>query len=331
MKRLKELYEIHSPSKNESHLKEYLKKWIDTIPDCEYTEDWYGNMYITKGLSETYPCVVAHLDQVQTKHSDDFKAMESDGVIFGFSKKNKRQEGLGADDKNGIWIAMQCLEKYDAIKVAFFVAEEIGCVGSSSADVSFFMDCRFIIEPDRKGSSDLITSIFTDICSDEFINSIPFDEYGYKEQNGMLTDVAVLSESGVGLSCLNISCGYYNPHSDEEFTIIDDLLNCFNLICWIIENCQDVYYHTPKVKSYSNRYYSGYDYYGITDTSRTPVNVIDCIYEVMDNNPDLYPEDIWDLLDKEVRKKITYQEFSQIAYDYWYEYYLNDTDEKIEK
>lgn len=42
-----------------------------------------------------------------------------------------------------------------------------------------------------------------------------------------------------------------------------------------------------------------------------------------------YPEDIWDLLDKKIRNKITYQEFSQIAYDYWYEYYLNDTDEQL--
>ena len=331
MERLKKLYEIHSPSGKEDLIKSYIHSWCDEIPSCMVEYDKKGNMYITKGDEITYPCVVAHLDQVQRNHSGDFKVIETDDILFGYSAMNKRFEGLGADDKNGIWIAMQCLEKYDAIKIAFFVEEETGCDGSSVCDKNFFDDCRFIIEPDRKGSSDLITSIFTDICSDEFINSIPFDEYGYKEQNGMLTDVAVLSESGVGLSCLNISCGYYNPHSDEEFTIIDDLLNCFNLICWIIENCQDVYYHTPKVKSYSNRYYSGYDYYGITDTSRTPVNVIDCIYEVMDNNPDLYPEDIWDLLDKEVRKKITYQEFSQIAYDYWYEYYLNDTDEKIEK
>jgi hypothetical protein len=36
-------------------------------------------------------------------------------------------EGLGADDKNGIWIALQCLKKYDTVKVAFFVSEEVGC------------------------------------------------------------------------------------------------------------------------------------------------------------------------------------------------------------
>lgn len=78
-----------------------------------------GNLYMTRGISETYPCIVAHLDQVQREHSKDFKAIETEDIIFGYSPKNRKREGLGADDKNGIWIALKCLEKYECIKVAF--------------------------------------------------------------------------------------------------------------------------------------------------------------------------------------------------------------------
>lgn len=42
----------------------------------------------------------------------------------------------------------------------------------------------------------------------------------------MMTDVLELKERGLGVSCINLSCGYYEPHSDEEFTVKKDLLNC---------------------------------------------------------------------------------------------------------
>lgn len=180
-----------------------------------------------RGNSETYPCIVAHLDQVQREHSKDFKAIETEEIIFGYSPKNRRREGIGADDKNGIWIALKCLEKYECIKVAFFVSEEIGCVGSRNADLGFFEDTRFVIEPDRREYEDLITDIsFTSLCSNDFLRDIGFERFGYKEKPGMMTDVLELKERGLGVSCINLSCGYYEPHSDEEFTVKKDLLNC---------------------------------------------------------------------------------------------------------
>lgn len=39
--------------------------------------------------------------------------------------------------------------------------------------MSFFDDVRFVIQPDRKGNSDLITNIgYSGLCSDEFIEAI---------------------------------------------------------------------------------------------------------------------------------------------------------------
>lgn len=75
---------------------------------------------MVKGESESYPCLVSHIDQVShCKHSKDFKAVETREVIFGYSPKNRRFENLGADDKNGVFICLECLKKYDSMKVVF--------------------------------------------------------------------------------------------------------------------------------------------------------------------------------------------------------------------
>ena len=257
MELLKTLYSIYSPSGGEKKMRRFIKRWImNNIPEAEVKTDAKGNIYVTKGKAESYPCIVAHIDQVQKNHSRDFICIESKEVIFGYSPKNHRQEGLGADDKNGIWIALKCLEKYDHMKAAFFVEEEIGCRGSSQAEIAFFEDCKYIIQCDRRGSSDLITSIsFTELCSDEFIKATDCELFGYKPNDGMMTDVLELKERGVEVSCINMSCGYYRPHTDEEFTDKNDLLNCFAFVQHIIENCPDVYPHKYESAYYGNLYW----------------------------------------------------------------------------
>lgn len=223
----------------------FLISYIKSLPgDIKSGKDTYGNLYVRKGESESYPCIVAHLDQVQRAHSGDFRAIETRDIIFGYSAKNHQIEGLGADDKNGIFIALEALKNYDCLKVVFFKEEEIGCRGSSHAEMRFFDDCRFIIQCDRRGNSDLITNIgCTDLCSEAFIQALAPEEWGYKEAQGMMTDVETLKEQGLPVSAVNISCGYYNPHTDEEITVKRDLEKCWRFVRHIIEECPEVYSH----------------------------------------------------------------------------------------
>lgn len=254
MRLLKDLYEIFAPSGGEKKIKKFIKRWVsDNVADVIIRKDNNdGNVYITKGKAESYPCVVAHLDQVQRNHSADFIAVETEDIIFGYSPSNRRREGLGADDKNGIWVALRCLEEFDNIKVAFFVGEEVGCVGSGRADISWFKDCQFIIEPDRRGRGDLITSISGRICSSDFEDAIPYEQYGYKPTSGMMTDVLELTDRGVGISCINLSCGYYDPHTDDESTVKEDLYNCLNLVRHIIAVNDRVFPHTRTKETYAS-------------------------------------------------------------------------------
>ena len=253
-KLLKQLYKIHSKSGYEGKIISFICKWVNkNIPNVKIELNWNtGNIYITKGKAETYPCMVAHLDQVQTYHPVDFTVIETKDLLLGYSPNERSFCSLGADDKNGIWLCLQCLQKFDCIKVAFFVSEEAGCIGSSKARMGFFDDCRFVIQPDRKGNSDVITKIgFCDICSDDFIRDIQPKEYGYTPTEGMMTDVEQLKENGLAISCINVSCGYYEPHTDNEFTDKNDLLKCLRFIEHIIITCNKVYTHEHgKIKGY---------------------------------------------------------------------------------
>ena len=266
MELLKKLYEIHAKSGQEKRIKRFIRKYVhNNFPDVEMSTDKVGNIYFIKGVADTYPVVVAHLDQVQNDHSRDFQALEVGGIIMGYSQKSRKQQGLGADDKNGIWVALKCLERFDCIKVALFVSEEIGCVGSEAADMGFFLNARFVLQCDRKGAHDLITEAgWAELCSKEFVVAIQPNLYGYKEEQGMLTDVLALKENGLSVSCVNISCGYYEPHTDHEITNINDLMNCLLFVEHIIENCTDVYPHEMSYSSYS---YNGYRYsdYGTSE------------------------------------------------------------------
>lgn len=289
MELLKQLYAIHSPSGNEKRMRKFLKDWIkNNIPTASFTVDAMGNLYVCKGKSETYPCIVSHIDQVQKTHSKDFQAVETKDIIFGFSIGNIRMEGLGADDKNGIWIALKCLQKYPALKCAFFVQEEVGCRGSNKADMSFFNDARFVLQCDRKGGNDLIWNIggYTELCSKEFLAATSFQQFGYKLEHGLMTDVEALKDNGLGVSAVNMSCGYYRPHTDEEYTKKSELLNCLAFVGHIIETCTDTYRHKE-----TGGFGWGFGRY-IMDDNTDEAELYDWITDFLFAYPDATLEDI---------------------------------------
>lgn len=277
MELLKQLYKIHSPSGEEKNITIFISKWVrQNVPTAKIKIDNAGNILICKGSAEVVPCYVAHLDQVQKHHSKDFKVIEDDGLLFGYSIKNKRFEGLGADDKNGIYICLQLIKALDNVKIALFVGEEVGGVGSSAVDVSFFENVSYIIECDRRGGNDLIVNASgVALCDDIFLNDMLALGGGFAPADGLFTDVANLVERGVNVSCCNLSCGYYNPHTDEEMTVFSELLKTLKLCKKMaLQNGSKKYIYEYTAVNYG--YFGGYDDYLYNDEYMIIEDIINC-------------------------------------------------------
>ncbi len=238
MELLKQLYQINSKSGHEAEIKRFVLDQLKGLPPT-VVEDDFGNLFITKGQAENYPCVAAHLDEVHQPCVRNLQ--ESDGMIFATDEKGKRV-GIGADDKNGIWIALKLLREVEVLKVAFFVQEEkdgelSGCRGSRACDLTWFDDVRYVLQCDRKGNSDIVTySEKADVrlCEDVFIPAALCEKFGYEPVNGGKTDVVALKQRGLKIPCCNLSCGYQNAHKPEEYTVLDDLLKCHEFVRHII-------------------------------------------------------------------------------------------------
>jgi len=218
-------------------------------------KDTYGNIYATKGKAKSYPCVVSHTDTVHPIITGR-RVYQQNDILFCFSDVKKKQVGTGGDDKVGIFVNLQALIDFDNIKAVFFRNEEIGHLGSKHSITykkEFYKDCNFILQCDRKGNDDfLTTSAGIKLSSTNFINNVkPYvEKYGFTVRDiGISTDVDTLVEYGVGVSCVNISSGYHNPHMDSEVINVKEVGKTYSLVYDIIENLGNVKFphkYTPK-------------------------------------------------------------------------------------
>ena len=171
-------------------------------------------------------------------------------MLFRSDTNTGERVGTGADDKNGILVALEMLNHFNKIKIFFSVGEEIGCVGSGKVDLEFFKDVAYILQCDRRGNTNLITKTNgIEVMSDEmFAEMLDIcEEYGYSEESGTSTDVGCLLKRGIGVSGCNISCGYFSEHTGNELTHIPSLENCMNLVYHFITTLGCVKYdHVPK-------------------------------------------------------------------------------------
>ena len=249
MQLLRQLYGIHSLTGFEWPMIQFVREYVSKhIPGAAVRFDKLGNLYITKGEAGVgYPTLACHLDQVQKLHSEDFEVKEEDGMLYGWSELNQRREGLGADDKNGIWICLRCLEECPRLKVFMAVGEEKGCIGSNRADMSFFNDSLYVLEPDCKGGEEIHTNLRGIPCaSPDFEQALEAEANGYSITDGKTSDILALTLNNIGVSCANIPVGYYQPHKDDEYTVVAELEKCFTFMRHIVTTLDRRFPHVYK-------------------------------------------------------------------------------------
>jgi tripeptide aminopeptidase len=236
LKRLKEVLSIPTKSKKESLMIEYLKGVLDSR-GYDYKVDKLGNIYVTKGISEHYPCFVSHTDTV---HDIDLglRVIEtregSNTILTGMNKDTGHPSGIGGDDKCGVFLCLEMLDALPNVKAAFFVSEEIGCIGSRNADPEFFSNVGYAIQYDSPEGDSLS---YTLMGKNLFVKE---SEFGDKVTNLILengidkwahhpyTDVWQLIEK-FDFNCLNLAAGYYRYHTNYEYVIVEDVDRAYNL------------------------------------------------------------------------------------------------------
>ena len=160
--------------------------------------------------------LVAHMDTVFYKPPKNLYYNKKQDKIY------SPDGGIGGDDRCGVYAILKLLEKYKPY-VLFTQGEEMGCIGATKAVNKLKKpDVKYIIEFDRKGSKDCV---FYDCGNNKFINYI--ESFGFVTDYGSYSDISVLA-SKWDIAAVNLSSGYYNEHTENEYIIFKELVNTIN-------------------------------------------------------------------------------------------------------
>lgn len=277
LKIVKDIFKTPSTKRNELSIAIKIIQYLSEF-ELDFEIDNYGNILVSKGHTEHYPCFCSHMDTVHN-YEDGFslyiQRYDNRDYLLAMND-NGKFVGCGGDDHAGIATCIYLLRELENVKVAFFSQEESGGVGSKNVKSKFFEDIAFIGSIDRWGGCDFITSHGSgDSISTDFKNDVKniIDKYGYKETSGLFTDCWNVQDK-VNISAFNVSCGYYKHHSDFEFQDLSELWHCMKLCKNIAFLANKKYsYEKPKYTNnyggrhsynddwWSNRYNNSVNYY----------------------------------------------------------------------
>jgi hypothetical protein len=171
-----------------------------------------------------YPVMlIAHLDTVHRERPNIICYSEDKNVIMS-------PYGIGGDDRCGVFMIMQLLQclKFKP-HILFTEGEETGAIGAHNFSKSEIKpDINYMIEFDRRGSTD---AVFYDCDNRNFVEFV--EKYGFKEDYGTFSDISIIAPA-LGVAAVNLSSGYYNEHTKNEFVVMSDveqnLKNAYQMI-----------------------------------------------------------------------------------------------------
>lgn len=237
---LKSVLSVPSKTYQEDLMVQFLSEWFEKQGFDYYIDEHY-NLYVTKGHSDDpnfmYPCVISHIDTVHNIENINVREeyLENAQKELKLSLKGYNDEGfptgIGGDDKCGVFACLELLKELPFLKAAFFVSEETGCHGSRNSDPKFFENVGYSIQFDAPENW-MVTeycygtqlfkrdSEFFQKCDSVLKESFRKSEY----MRHPYTDVQALKEK-YDFQCINISIGYYNYHTRNEYVVVEDVYN----------------------------------------------------------------------------------------------------------
>lgn len=156
-------------------------------------------------------CLVAHTDTVHRRPPSVLYVDKSKRVVWA-------KEGLGADDRAGVYAIAALLAQGLRPHVLFSDEEEVGGIGATSAANTLAPPpVRCLVQLDRANAND---AVYYDCDAPELERWV--DGFGWKTSRGTFTDISILGPDW-GIAAVNLSVGYYQQHTLAEHVRLDEL------------------------------------------------------------------------------------------------------------
>lgn len=271
-----QLLQLHSPSGWEGKIMSYLLQYLREVMPHVYV-DSYGNILAEKRYGDSGYTVLlsAHMDTVATEPPIPYWRKKRTEIA------TRSNSALGGDDKCGLAAILAILREMNrktnfngTIKVCFSREEEWGCVGASKAvelNPKFFKDVDAAIVIDRRGGNDVVDGgswypFCSDAYADFWVQMADLTGFKAKREDGSISDTMIFAE--LGINGVNLSAGYYNAHTKDEYIKINELKRTVRWVLTALDNIES-YGKFPAFESKYNvswtRYYSSKGTVGYCD------------------------------------------------------------------
>ena len=236
---LKDVLSVPTKTYQEEKMVKFICDWL-TKNNIPFYVDEVNNIYATKKTDDTefFPCVIAHTDTVH--NIDTINVVEEmlpdaqGNVKLSLKAYNDYGDptGIGGDDKCGVYACLELLNELPNLKAAFFVSEETGCKGSFKSDPDFFKNVGYSIQfdaPENNMISEYLMNVsmfdreskFFEVGGRLITEHFPSDT---KYHRHPYTDIYPI-RTMFNIQCFNISIGYYNYHTRNEYVVVEDTYN----------------------------------------------------------------------------------------------------------
>lgn len=216
----------------------YLKSW-----NSKLKQDEYGNLYL---INPGTPLLNAHMDTVQSEQCvKNLRSLRLKNWII-----SAKDAVIWGDDKCWIAIAMEIYEKlWNKVSLLFTRQEETGLNWARefvTHHSDLLSECKYCLTLDRRGAWDII-GYQNQYCSKEFEDEIYrlTKEFWFKPTRGLSSDAAKIWTI---INAVNLSVGYYNPHTKTEYIKCDELVNACEAVMYIVQHLTNNFpiYTAPK-------------------------------------------------------------------------------------
>ena len=228
-----------------------------------------GKFLLVEGTSPIL--LVAHLDTV---HQESIKTIckSHDGNIL------MSPEGIGGDDRCGVYALVKAYGISGKKPWLLFTCDEETGAGGTRAFVNEYMEgkvpralnmIKYIVELDRKGRQD---AVYYDCANADFEDYITCK--GFITATGTFSDISLLAPT-MGVAAVNLSSGYYAPHTKHEYinckhleTVVGKIVEMIEEASWervpryeFVENVHGSYALHGMPRNYAELYDTLLEYY----------------------------------------------------------------------